>query len=133
MFLMLAVALSTALATPPPRGEGPPPLPPELLDFAYDEDESGDLDTQEKAFRDADLSDGREAMRTPRGRPEGPPPPRPEGPPPQLERGAPPPPVVDAFDTDDDGRLNGVERQNARTEIQERIRTGRPPHPHPER
>ncbi|TNE88539.1 MAG: hypothetical protein EP330_14295 [Deltaproteobacteria bacterium] len=146
MLPLLTVLIATAVAHPPggdlppelscpaleahaPEG-APPPMP--LFAFAYDEDDSGDLDPAEMDLLVQDFQDGCDAF-TKRGAPtDAPPPP----PPPRGERppkGELPPPIIHAFDTDGDGQLDARERGAARARIQQAIREGRPPVPPPPR
>lgn len=132
-----------------PDAPAPPPPGP-LLDFAWDTDDSGDLDATERAalMRDeamrcealdaiADQLDvDRNGLISPQERREGlhalfgPPPP----PPPRLRPppGTLPPPVRIAYDLDRNGILSATERAAARTDIQDRFRNGLPPVAHPE-
>ncbi len=137
-----------------------PERPPmdRLLNFAYDGDGSGVLDASETAKRDSDMAlrcDALDAMVTRIdadrdgvfsdaersvlhelvGRPprlgrrghHGHRPPRDD----DAERPPLPPPAMRAYDTDRDHELSDDERASARADIQDRLRNGLPPFPHP--
>ncbi len=137
-----------------------PERPPmgRLLDFAYDADDSGVLDASETAKRDSDMAlrcdaldamvrridtngdgviddDERDVLHELVGRPphlgrgghHGHRPPRDD----DAERPPLPPPAMRAYDTHRDHELSDDERASARADIQDRLRNGLPPFPHP--
>ncbi|MFT6144794.1 MAG: hypothetical protein ACJARS_004823 [bacterium] len=138
-----------------------PERPPidRLLDFVYDGDDSGVLDASETAKRDGDMamrcealdamitridadSNGvisdaeRELLHGLVGRPLHPGRHRHHGhrrpKHDDAERPPLPPPAMRAYDSDRDHDLSDEERTRARADMQDRLRNGLPPFPHPD-